>query len=68
MYCESCHYGSDYYTPPNNRCTRCGCKCQTNRPFPDSPQGMGSGNPNGKTARKRLNNMLSVSGERGEPK
>jgi hypothetical protein len=53
MYCPKCHAGSEHAT--ENRCPQChrGRLEVKDSPFPKTPQGKGSGKPNGKTARKR---------------
>ena len=52
MWCAGCHYGSE--ATREGRCPQCGGTiCLDKRPFPDKPLKMGSGKPNGKTARRR---------------
>ena len=57
MYCPYCHAGSDTATP--GRCPQCkGCLSQSESPFPPKRLGKGSGNANGKTARKRDKSII----------
>lgn len=53
MYCPKCHAGSEHTA--FGRCGQChrGYYELKDSPFPKTPQGKGSGKPNGKTARKR---------------
>lgn len=57
MYCSRCHAGSDTATP--GPCRQCGGKLdQADSPFPPKPLGKGSGNANGKTARRRDKSII----------
>ena len=56
MWCDKCLYGSAAWDPEVDSCPQCGADTkgvETKSPFPSRPENMGSGKPNGKTARKR---------------
>jgi len=58
MWCDKCHYGSkSFFAVPFSSCPKCGkgLICVAKHPFPEKPTGMGSGKPNGKTAKQRAN-------------
>ena len=57
MYCSRCHAGSDTAAP--GKCPQCrGKLSQEESPFPPKPLGKGSGNTNGKTARRRAKSII----------
>ena len=52
MWCNMCKYGSE--ATRKGKCSQCGGQIVLDeRPFPDKPEGKGSGRPNGKTANSR---------------
>ena len=53
MWCKRCHYGSECYRPTARRCPQCGSSTGSiaRRPFPETPQGMGSGRRRKKAAK-----------------
>ena len=52
MWCIRCKYGSEVCEM--DVCPQCGNDSFSHKcPFPSTPKGMGSGKPNGKTAKKR---------------
>ena len=57
MWCNMCKYGSE--ATRKGKCSQCGGQIVlTDRPFPDKPEGKGSGRPNGKTAMSRMVNWM----------
>lgn len=60
MYCPKCHAGSEH--AGYAKCGQChrDFMSQKDSPFPQSPQAKGSGKPNGKTARRREAQAISI--------
>ena len=57
MYCPRCHAGSDNATA--NKCPQCTGRLELqDSPFPAKPMFKSSGNPNGKTAKRRNKSII----------
>ena len=59
MYCSRCHAGSEHATP--GPCRQCGGRLDREEsPFTPKPLGKGSGNANGKTAKRRQGTIIKT--------
>lgn len=69
MWCNTCHYGSE--KAREGKCPQCrlGTINLDDRPFPEKPEGKGSGKPNGKTGISRtINRMKHGQSRAGRPR